>query len=117
MAVAPAEGRERYEDVMEKVTDIIYAGRRRNGLTILPNPRVLRDDELRRISVPTLVMIGDKEKIYDAGAALARAEALIPGVKTLLVPDASHDLMFCQSSRVNAALKAFLGDASDPLGS
>jgi pimeloyl-ACP methyl ester carboxylesterase len=110
MAVAPAEGRERYEDLMGKVADVIHAGRRRNGFSILPNPRVLRDDELRRISVPTLVMIGDQEKIYDAGAALARAEALIPGVKTLCIPDASHDLMFCQPARVNAALKVFLAD-------
>jgi pimeloyl-ACP methyl ester carboxylesterase len=111
MAVAPAEGRERYEDLMEKVADIIHAGRRRDGLSLIPNPRVLRDDELRRISVPTLVMIGEKEKIYDPGAALARAEALIPGVRTLCIPDASHDLMFCQPARVNAALSAFLADA------
>jgi pimeloyl-ACP methyl ester carboxylesterase len=111
MAVAPAEGRERYEDLMEKVADVIHAGRRRSGLSLLPNPRVFRDEELRRISVPTLVMIGDQEKIYDAAAALARAEALIPGVRTLCIPDASHDLMFCQSARVNAALKSFLAEA------
>jgi hypothetical protein len=67
-----------------------------------------------RFSVPTLVMTGDKEKIYDAGAALARAEALIPGVRTLSVPDASHDLMFSQPARVNAALKAFLADTVIP---
>lgn len=108
MAVPPAEGRERYEALIDKVADVIYAGRKRTGISMLPNPRVLRDDELCRLSVPTLVMIGDQEKIYDANAALARAEALIPGVKTVLIPDASHDLMFCQPAAVNAALKAFL---------
>jgi pimeloyl-ACP methyl ester carboxylesterase len=111
MAVPPAEGRERYEDVMEKVADVIHAGRKRTGLSMLPSPRVLGDDELRRFSVPTLVMIGDQEKIYDASAALARAEAFIPGVKTILVQDASHDLMFCQPAAVNAALKAFLTES------
>jgi pimeloyl-ACP methyl ester carboxylesterase len=110
MAVPPAEGRARYEDLMEKVADVIHAGRRRDGISMIPNPRVLSDDELRRISVPTLVMIGEKERIYDARAALARAEALIPGVKTLSIPGASHDLMFCQPARVNAALKEFLAD-------
>jgi pimeloyl-ACP methyl ester carboxylesterase len=108
MAVTPAEGRERYEDVMDKVADIIYAGRRRDGLTIIPYTKVFSDEELRRISVPTLVMIGEKEKLYDAGAALARAKALIPGVKTVSIPGASHDLMFHQPERVNAALKEFL---------
>lgn len=110
MAVPPAEGRERYEALMEKVADIIYAGRKRTGITMLPNPRVLGDEELRRLSVPTLVVIGDQEKIYDASAALARAEALIPGVKTVCIPSASHDLMYCQSAAVNAELQAFLAE-------
>jgi pimeloyl-ACP methyl ester carboxylesterase len=95
---------------MEKVADIIHAGRKLNGISMIPNPRVFRDDELRRFSMPTLVMIGDKERICDPGAALARAKALIPQVKTLSIPDASHDLMFCQPARVNAALSAFLAD-------
>jgi pimeloyl-ACP methyl ester carboxylesterase len=108
MAVAPSEGRERYEDLMEKVTDVMHSARVRTGITMPAWPRVLRDDELRRIGVPTLVVIGDKEKIYDARAALARAEAHIPNVKTTLVHDASHDLMFCQPAFVNAALRGFL---------
>lgn len=108
MAAPPAEGRERYEALLDKVAEIIYAGRRRTGLSVLPNPRVLGDDELRRLSIPTLVMIGDQEKMYDAGAALARAEALIPEVKTVRIEGASHDLMFCQPAAVNAALRAFL---------
>jgi pimeloyl-ACP methyl ester carboxylesterase len=116
MAVPPAEGRERYEALIDKVADVIYAGRKRTGISMLPNPRVLGDDELRRLSVPTLVMIGDQEKIYDANAALARAEALIPGVKTVLIPDASHDLMFCQPAAVNAALEAFLAESSALVG-
>jgi pimeloyl-ACP methyl ester carboxylesterase len=108
MAVPPAEDREAYEVLLEKVIDVTYAGRRRTGLSMIPTPRVLGDDELRRISMPTLVLLGDNEKQYDAGVALARAKALIADVRTVLIPDASHDLMFCQPARVNAALKAFL---------
>jgi pimeloyl-ACP methyl ester carboxylesterase len=108
MAVAPTEGRERYETLVEGCIDLFYAGRRRDGLKMLPTVRVLRDDELRRITTPTLVMIGADEKIYPAASALARAEALIPGVKTVTIPDASHDLMFAQPARVNAGLRAFL---------
>jgi pimeloyl-ACP methyl ester carboxylesterase len=75
---------------------------------MLPTVRVLRDDELRRITTPTLVMIGADENIYAAATALARAEALIPGVKTITIPDASHVLMFAQPAPVNAGLRAFL---------
>ncbi len=53
-------------------------------------------------------MIGADERTYAAATALARAEALIPGVKTISIPDASHDLMFAQPARVNAGLRAFL---------
>jgi pimeloyl-ACP methyl ester carboxylesterase len=88
--------------------DVTYAGRKRTGLSMMPSPRVLGDDELRRISMPTLVILGDKEKQYDPAPALARAKALIADVRTVLIPDASHDLMFCQPERVNAALKEFL---------
>lgn len=108
MAVAPAEGRERYETLVEGCIDLFHGWRKRDGLKILPNVRVLRDDELRRITTPTLVMIGADEKIYAATAALSRAEALIPGVKTITIPAASHDLMFAQPALVNAGLRAFL---------
>jgi len=56
-----------------------------------PAPAVLSDEELRRISVPTTVLIGDHEVIYEDGpqAALKRA-ALIPGARVRLVEKASH---------------------------
>jgi pimeloyl-ACP methyl ester carboxylesterase len=43
-------------------------------------PTKLTDDELRRISAPTTVLLGDREVIYAGGpqAALARAQRLIP---------------------------------------
>ena len=57
-----------------------------------PIPNVFTDEELRRISVPTTVMIGDHEVIYRGGAqaALSRAQRLIPNVRTHLLPNASH---------------------------
>lgn len=110
MAVPPVEHREAYDALLDKVIDVTYAGRKRTGLSMIPTPRVLGDDELRRISMPTLVILGDKEKQYDPASALARAKALIADVRTVLIPDASHDLMFCQPKRVNTALKEFLAD-------
>jgi pimeloyl-ACP methyl ester carboxylesterase len=111
MALPPREGRERYETLVEGMIDLFYTGRRKLGITVLPNPRVLTDAELRRLTMPTLVMVGEGEKIYSATAALARAKALIPGVQTVSIADASHDLMFCQPAQVNAHLRGFLGAA------
>jgi pimeloyl-ACP methyl ester carboxylesterase len=113
MTVPPSGGREHYEALVEGAIDLFYTGRRRDGFRMVPMWRVLGDDELRRLTMPTLVMIGEQEKIYDCGAALARAEALIPGVKSVRIPDASHDLMFAQPALVNANLRAFLGAAAN----
>jgi pimeloyl-ACP methyl ester carboxylesterase len=57
-------------------------------------PSVLADDELRRITMPVTVLIGDRDVIYRGGpqAALARAQQLIPNVRTQLLPGANHNL-------------------------
>jgi pimeloyl-ACP methyl ester carboxylesterase len=64
------------------------------SLAQLPPPTRLTDDELRRISAPTTVLLGDREVIYAGGpqAALARAKRLIPGVHARLLPNVGHVL-------------------------
>jgi len=57
---------------------------------------VFSDDELRVISVPTLLLIGDQEVISDAGTALARAHRLIPHCEGELVPHCRHDMCLSQ---------------------
>jgi len=55
-------------------------------------PSVFTDDQLRRITMPVAVVIGDRDVIYRGGpeAALARAKKLIPNVRTQLLPGANH---------------------------
>lgn len=62
--------------------------------TAVTPPTVLSDDTLRRITVPTTVLIGDREVIYRGGphAAIARAQRLIPDVHTHLISGANHML-------------------------
>ncbi len=57
-------------------------------------PTVLTDDELRRVSMPVTILIGDRDVIYRGGpkAALARAREFIPDVRTQLLPGANHML-------------------------
>jgi len=71
-------------------------------------PDVFSDDDLRTVRARTLVMLGDKELIYDPAAALARAATLIPTVETELVPNAGHLLNIEQPDLVNRRLVALL---------
>jgi len=71
-------------------------------------PRVFTDEELRRVRVPTLLLIGDREVIYDPQVAIGRATRLIPRIEAAIIPNASHFLTFDQSESVDARVLAFL---------
>jgi len=71
-------------------------------------PLVLPDDELRSIEVPTLLLIGEQEKAYDAAAALKRAKRLVPNLEGELIPRASHDMSVGQHDIVDKRILDFL---------
>src|SRR5215472_5721620 len=71
-------------------------------------PRVFTDEELRSVSVPTLLLIGDGEIIYDPRVAIGRATRLIPRIEAEIIPNASHFLTFDQSASVDARVARFL---------
>jgi pimeloyl-ACP methyl ester carboxylesterase len=72
------------------------------------SPRVYGDAELRRIAAPTLVLIGEREVIYDPRAALRRAADLIPDCQAALVPGAGHAVAIDQPEIVNDRILEFL---------
>ena len=55
-------------------------------------PHPLPDEELKSIKVPTLLLIGDKEVIYELGAegTIKKAEELVENIQTKLIPNAGH---------------------------
>lgn len=74
------------------------------------NPGRLTDDELRRIGVPILVLMGDQECFFDARRAVARAKALIPDVVAEVVPNAGHAMTMDQPEYLAHRVMEFLGD-------
>ena len=84
-------------------------------------PSVFSDDELRQVRVPTLLLIGDGEVVYNPKSALARAKRLIPEIEADLVPGAGHLLIMEEPALVNQRILDFLGrhtsgpgDAAEP---
>lgn len=65
------------------------------------------DEEMRAIKRPVLLLIGDREVIYDISKAIARAK-LIPGAETEIVPGANHTAALSKPAEVNARILAFL---------
>jgi len=71
-------------------------------------PTKLKDDELKSLKVPTLFIVGEHEKIYSASRAVQRLNTLAPQVKTMIIPQAGHDVLTLQTQTVNNEVLEFL---------
>ncbi|TPG41579.1 alpha/beta fold hydrolase [Flavobacterium pectinovorum] len=65
------------------------------------------DDELKSITNPVLVLIGDHD-VINSEESLERAQKYLPNCKTKIVKDAGHFLSIDQSKIVNDAMIDFL---------
>lgn len=68
------------------------------------------DNELRRISAPTLLIWGEYEGAYNVTKATERAKRLIPNVCIEVIPNAGHTVSDDQPELVNARIVKFLRD-------
>jgi pimeloyl-ACP methyl ester carboxylesterase len=72
------------------------------------SPTVFKDEDLRRIQTPVLLLIGDHEVIYDPQRVITRATRLVPNLKAEIVPNANHIAQYTASEFVNAQVLEFL---------
>jgi pimeloyl-ACP methyl ester carboxylesterase len=71
-------------------------------------PSEIPDAELAGLGCHTLVLLGDREMIYDPHDAARRAAALIPDHEVEVVPGVGHLLGMQRPDLVNARLSTFL---------
>lgn len=64
-------------------------------------------DELPRITLPTLILVGD-EDVATVPARAKRIHALIPGSRLVTIPHAGHSSTIEAAEAVNTAMAAFL---------
>jgi len=76
-------------------------------------PSVFTDAELRKITAPTLLLLGAQEVIYDPRAAAKRARGLVPNIKVEIIPNSSHGLPMEQPRLVNERVLTFLSSEGD----
>lgn len=80
-----------------------YAKSNSSMLKMMP----FSDDELKSISNPVLVLIGDHD-VINSEESLERAQKYLPNNKTKIIADAGHFLTIDQSKTVNDAMSNFL---------
>ena len=94
--------------VGDNVVELMYLGLKHFRLPQEIMPTVFSDGQLRAVHMPTLLLLGDREVIYDPATALARARRLIPDFEGDLVPGCRHDMSFSQHRIVDARVLDFL---------
>jgi pimeloyl-ACP methyl ester carboxylesterase len=72
---------------------------------MLPSPAA---GELRKVRAPSLLLVGDREVVFDQKKLLGLARQCIPGVRAEVVPGANHMAAFSQPDAVNRLLMGFL---------
>jgi len=80
----------------------------------LPNPKRLDDDQLRRITVPTLLLLGADTKLYKPERARDRAVSLLPEVEAEIIPNAGHGLAFQYPDLVTNRLREHMRTVKNP---
>lgn len=81
----------------------------------LPHAKRLEDDQLRRITVPTLLLLGADTKLYDPERVRDRAVALLGRVDAEIIPNAGHGLAFQHSDLVTEKVCAHMRTAENPV--
>jgi len=76
-------------------------------------PTVFTDDELRQIKAHTLLLIGEKEVIYDPKAGMKWANRVMPKIQAEMVSNSSHGLPMEQGDLVNERVLGFLNQERD----
>ena len=71
-------------------------------------PTVYTDEELKQIDLPTLLLIGDGDKIYNPKKAIARAQRLMADITAEIIPDAGHLLIMDRPDSINVLILRFL---------
>jgi len=95
--------------VEQTITDVQMAVRH----FALPRPdwpTIFDDKDWQGLSVPCLFLIGEKEKIYSAKAAVRRLNRVAPQVKAEIIPGAGHGLTLVQPDLIAGRVLAFLAE-------
>jgi pimeloyl-ACP methyl ester carboxylesterase len=92
--------------------ELLYQRFKNGRLAFRVAPRTFTDGELARLTMPTLLLVGDHELLYDPKAAVERAKRVLPSGDVELVRDCNHAMVSDQTARVSARLTDFLRSGS-----
>jgi pimeloyl-ACP methyl ester carboxylesterase len=89
-------------------SELLYRRFRYGRVAFKIAPRTFSDDELARLTMPTLLLVGEQEFLYDGHAAVQRARRSLPNCRAHLIPQCNHAVVSDQTAILRAHLLDFL---------
>jgi pimeloyl-ACP methyl ester carboxylesterase len=83
----------------------------------LPSPKRLSDQQLRCITVPTLLLLGAQSRLYDPDQVAERARGLLPDVRVEITPRAGHGLPLQYPDQITERILDFVETGREPRAS
>ncbi len=77
-------------------------------------PTVFTDEELAHITMPSLMLIGEREVIYNVNKVIKRAKRTIPHLQVAVIAGAGHVLSIEKADEVNRHIEQFLEQTHIP---
>ena len=96
------------QDLLEEFVNILYMAQRTFKAKLPIFTTVMDDEELQSITVPTLYIVGENDKIYSAQKALQRLKDVAPHIKAEIVASAGHGVALSHAQLVNRKVLEFL---------
>lgn len=90
-------------------SELLYQRFRNGRVMFRTGPKVFSDEELRLLTMPTLLLVGDEEYLFDGRAAVDRAGRLLPDIRAELLPRCNHAVVSDRTDEVRRQLLPFLG--------
>ena len=94
--------------VFKEHSDILYERFRSAKVIFKVAPRVFTDQELQRLNMPVLLLIGEQEFLYNSTAAIERAKRILPKGDVELVANCNHAMVSDQTEHVSSRVISFL---------
>jgi pimeloyl-ACP methyl ester carboxylesterase len=104
LAAQGDEGKKRVEERIDYYQTALHTFILKTGV----QPTILTDQELQKLNMPVLYLVGENESCYDGASAIERLQHIAPHIETCFIRDTGHDLMFTHSELVNHRILDFL---------
>ena len=88
-------------------SELLYQRYKNCRLVLKVAPRKFKNDELKSLDMPVLLLIGDKELLYNPRSAVNYANRTLPNVDAELIPKCNHAVVSDQTALVSDRVLGF----------